>query len=65
VKIFSLLLFCVAKLNMKKDKTMISLQISKELLSKLKDFAKDNETTVAAVIRQAVIDYLKEHKQYK
>jgi len=50
---------------MKKDKTMISLQISKELLSKLKDFAKDNETTVAAVIRQAVIDYLKEHKQYK
>lgn len=54
---------------MKKEQTLISVKLSKDLLDKVKAKAADNEITVSALIRMFLINYVsapaaKEGKQY-
>lgn len=48
---------------MKKETTMISVKLSKELVEKAKQKAVDEETTVSAIIRKLLLDYTKENAQ--
>ena len=45
---------------MKKETTMISVKLSKELVEKAKQKAAEEETTVSAIIRKLLLDYTKE-----
>ena len=45
---------------MKKETTMISIKLSKELVEKAKQKATEEETTVSALIRKLLLDYTKE-----
>jgi uncharacterized membrane protein len=54
---------------MKKEQTLISVKLSKDLLDKVKAKAADNEITVSALIRMFLINYVsapaaKESRQY-
>ena len=44
---------------MKDNKVRISLELTEELNNKIKQLAKDNEISVNALIRLALIEYLK------
>ena len=44
---------------MKKETTMISIKLSKELVEKTKQKAAEEETTVSALIRKLLLDYTK------
>lgn len=46
---------------MKKETTMISVKLSKELVEKAKQKAEEEETTVSAIIRKLLLDYTKEN----
>ena len=48
---------------MKKETTMISVKLSKELVEKAKQKAAEEETTVSAIIRKLLLDYTKENYQ--
>jgi hypothetical protein len=48
---------------MKKETTMISIKLSKELVEKAKQKALEEETTVSALIRKLLLDYTKEKPQ--
>ena len=48
---------------MKKETTMISVKLSKELIEKAKQKAAEEETTVSAIIRKLLLDYTKEKPQ--
>ena len=48
---------------MKKETTMISVKLSKELVEKAKQKAAEEETTVSAIIRKLLLDYTKESSQ--
>ena len=48
---------------MKKETTMISVKLSKELVEKAKQKATEEETTVSAIIRKLLLDYTKESPQ--
>jgi hypothetical protein len=45
---------------MKKETTMISIKLSKELVKKAKQKALEEETTVSALIRKLLLDYTNE-----
>ena len=47
---------------MKKETTMISVKLSKELVEKAKQKAAEEETTVSAIIRKLLLDYTKENR---
>ena len=47
---------------MKKETTMISVKLSKELVEKAKQKAAEEETTVSAIIRKLLLDYNKENR---
>ena len=47
---------------MKKETTMISIKLSKELVEKAKQKAAEEETTVSAIIRKLLLDYTKENR---
>jgi predicted DNA binding CopG/RHH family protein len=42
---------------MKKEMTMITVKLSKELVEKAKQKAAEEETTVSAIIRKLLLDY--------
>lgn len=44
---------------MKKETTKITINLSKELLDKIKEATEKDELTVSALIRQLLIEYLK------
>lgn len=48
---------------MKKETTMISIKLSKELVEKAKQKALEEETTVSALIRKLLLSYTKEKPQ--
>ena len=48
---------------MKKETTMISVKLSKELVEKAKQKAAEEETTVSALIRKLLLDYTKKRPQ--
>lgn len=48
---------------MKKETTMISVKLSKELVEKAKQKAAEEETTVSALIRKLLLDYIKKRPQ--
>ena len=48
---------------MKKETTMISVKLSKELVEKAKQKAAEEETTVSALIRKLLLDYTKNRPQ--
>lgn len=48
---------------MKKETTMISIKLSKELVEKAKQKAAEEETTVSALIRKLLLDYTKKRPQ--
>lgn len=48
---------------MKKETTMISVKLSKELVEKAKQKAEEEETTVSALIRKLLLDYTKKRPQ--
>ena len=43
---------------MAKEQTMISLQLSKELLNNVRAIAEEQETSVSSIIRKLLIDYV-------
>ena len=43
---------------MAKEQTMISLQLSKELLSNVRALAEEQETSVSSIIRKLLLDYV-------
>lgn len=44
---------------MKKELTLVSIKMSKDLLERAKEAADRKETTVSALIRQLLLDHLK------
>ena len=48
---------------MKKEATMISVKLSKELVEKAKQKAVEEETTVSALIRKLLLEYTKRPPQ--
>ena len=48
---------------MKKETTMISVKLSKELVKKAKQKAVEEETTVSALIRKLLLEYTKNKPQ--
>lgn len=51
---------------MKKETTMISVKLSKELVEKAKQKAAEEETTVSAIIRKLLLGYTREsHSEYE
>lgn len=47
---------------MKKETTMISVKLSKELVEKAKQKAAEEETTVSALIRKLLLGYTRESR---
>ena len=43
---------------MAKEQTMISLQLSKELLSNVRAIAEEQETSISSIIRKLLLDYV-------
>lgn len=43
----------------KKDQTLISIKLSKELLKAVQDKVMKEETTVSAIVRNFLINYIK------
>ena len=50
-------------LEMSKDEIQTSLRMSKDLLKRLKQYALDNDISLATVIREACEEYLQKNKK--
>lgn len=51
-------------LEMSKDEIQTSLRMSKDLLKRLKQFALDNDISLATVVREACEQYLDKEKSF-
>ena len=45
-------------------KKLINIKLSEEFITEIKEFAKKNDMTVATLIRLALKEYMKNHKEY-